>query len=159
MITENQVRTLLEDKLEGTDLYIVDVAVDAANKIRVEIDHFEGVSIKRCVEVSRYLENALDREKEDFELQVSSPGLDKGFKVMQQYHKNIGKEVELKLKEGGKLKGILTEVKDNGVKLETKRKERIEGKKKKQLIVEEQSFAFEEIEDAKIVISFGKQGS
>ena len=130
MISEKQVKALINTKLEGTDVYLVDVSIDAANRISIEIDHNDGVSIQRCVEVSRHVENALDRDTEDFELQVSSPGLDKGFKVLQQYHKNEGKEIEVKLKEGRKLKGILLSVQEDGFTIEIRKKERIEGKRK-----------------------------
>jgi ribosome maturation factor RimP len=95
----------------------------------------------------------LDREDVDFELQVTSPGLDKPFKVVQQYQKNIGKAVKSKT-EGGNIEGILKSVADEGIVIETERKERLEGKKKKIKVVEDVTLAFSDIIETKVVISF-----
>ena len=85
MITEKVIRTLIDEKLGGSETYLVDLSVSSSNQIKIELDRMEGVSIDECVAMSRHIESALDRETEDFELQVSSPGLDQPFKVFQQY--------------------------------------------------------------------------
>ena len=154
MILEQQVRELIEEKLKDSAAYLVDVKVGTANKIMVEVDHPEGMSIQGCVEISRHVEQSLDREKEDFELQVSSPGLDKGFKVFRQYQNAIGKEVEVRLKDGEKIKGTLLQANDQHIQLEWTKKEKVEGKKKKQLITHQMDFSFDQIEETKRVISF-----
>lgn len=140
--------------MEGTDLFIVDLKVSTANKIKVTIDGMSGVGIDDCVSVSRNIEHNLDREEEDFELEVTTAGLDQPFTVPQQYEKNIGKEVKLKLADGKKLTGTLLAHNDNSIEIETKRKERLEGKKKKVEIVENVTIDKDQIQETKIIISF-----
>ena len=102
MISTALIREIAENKLRENESFLVDVIISPTNKIRVTIDNFQGVSIQECVSVSRFIENQLDREAEDFELEVSSPGLDQPFKVLQQYQKYLGREVEIKFFEGKK---------------------------------------------------------
>ena len=104
--------------------------------------------------MSRHIEAGLDREKEDFELNVMSPGLSEPFKILRQYQKNIGKQVDVVSKEGKKLSGKLLKASDMGIELETKTKERVEGKKGKQLIINNINLTFNQIKETKIVISF-----
>jgi ribosome maturation factor RimP len=104
--------------------------------------------------VSRNIEHNLDRESEDFELHVSSAGLDKPFRVLAQYIKNIGREVKLVTNDGKKHEGLLTAATAEEVTLEKSRMEKIEGKKKKELIVEQLVFPMTQIKETKIVISF-----
>ena len=108
MIDKNVVTRIVDEWLEGKDYFLVDVTVSPDDKIVVEIDHAEGVWIDDCVELSRYIESKLDREEEDYELEVGSAGIGQPFKVLQQYLIHIGKEVEILTKEGKKLEGVLT---------------------------------------------------
>ena len=101
MIDKNVVTRIVDEWLEGKDYFLVDVTVSPDDKIVVEIDHAEGVWIDDCVELSRYIESKLDREEEDYELEVGSAGIGQPFKVLQQYLIHIGKEVEILTKEGG----------------------------------------------------------
>ena len=87
---------------------MVDVTVSTSNHIVVEIDTQNGVNIDFCAELSRHIESQLDREVEDYELEVGSAGLTAPFKVIEQYHKNKGNEVDVLTKEGKKITGILT---------------------------------------------------
>ena len=114
MIDKNVVTRIVDEWLEGKDYFLVDVTVSPDDKIVVEIDHAEGVWIDDCVELSRYIESKLDREEEDYELEVGSAGIGQPFKVLQQYLIHIGKEVEILTKEGKKLEGVLKN--DNDVK-------------------------------------------
>src|SRR5690554_3134367 len=102
MIDKKEIERLALERIDELDkgLFIVAISVSGNNVIQVEIDSEEGsVSIEDCVSVSRNIEHNLDREKQDFELQVSSAGLDKPFRVLKQYYKNIGNEVKVLLKE------------------------------------------------------------
>ena len=123
MITEEIVTKLVEQCIEGSDIFLVDAAVKAGNVIRVHVDRMEGISIDECVKISRFLNENLDRETEDYSLEVSSPGLGSPFKVKQQYDKNIGRHVEVLLKEGIKVTGQLQSVSDGGIVLVVKGKE------------------------------------
>ena len=95
MIDRNVVSGIVNEWLEDKDYFLVDVSVSPDDKIVVEIDHAEGVWIDDCVELSRFIESKLDREEEDYELEVGSAGIGEPFKVLQQYLIHIGKEVEV----------------------------------------------------------------
>ncbi len=102
----------------------------------------------RCAAIHRHIENSLDRETEDFELQVSSPGLDLPFGVMEQYYKNEGKKVEVIDNEGTKYTGILKNITAGGFELETEVK--VKGKTKE---VKDISFNFEQIKSTRVILT------
>ena len=154
MITKENIEDLIAGVIKEKSAFIVDIKVSLANKINVEIDSLRGFTIDDCVEVSRIIEGGLDREKEDFELEVASAGLSEPFKVVQQYQKNIGQEVEVLTKDGLKIKGILVSVLDNGFEIEESKMVKVEGKKKKQSIIEKREFSFDQVKSTKIIITF-----
>ncbi len=153
MIAKTKVLELVKEKLDSS-LFLVDVSVSTSNIIHIFVDSFEGLTIEKCIEISRHVEHSLDREEEDFELQVSSPGLTESFKVKEQYIKYKGKEVEVMTSEDVFLSGVIIETNNDGFVLETSKREKVEGHKKKQLIVEKHNLKFDEIKSAKAVISF-----
>lgn len=157
MLDREKIIVLAEERMAELDkgLFIVDLRISDANVISLEIDSETGsVSIDDCVRVSRNIEHNLDREEQDFELSVSSAGLDKPLRVLKQYPKNIGRELKVKTASGDKVEGVLTKADASGIVLQTSRKERIEGKKKKELIVEDIPLKYADIKEAKVVISF-----
>lgn len=156
MITEERVKSLIADKLEEKKCFVVEMNITTGNNINLEIDGMEGFSIQDCVDFSRAVESNLDREEEDFELHVSSPGLDKPFRVLQQYEKNAGREVRVVKDDGEVIKGELKEVSEKGIVVEYSYKEKIEGKKKKQTIVKEDEVGFDNIKETTLIISFNK---
>lgn len=144
----------MEDKLNASATYLVDVTVKPGNLIVVEIDSDGAVSIDDCAELSRYIEANLDRETEDYELEVGSAGLTSPFRVLRQYVKNIGNEVELLLKSGVKQTGVLKAAGETGIVLCVEKQVKPEGAKRKIKINEEQSFTFDEIKHAKYMLKF-----
>lgn len=157
MISKQLVRELAEERIKDRDerLFIVELTISSTNVIRLELDKTEGsVSIEDCISVSRNVEHNLDREAADFELHVSSAGLDKPLRVLAQYVKNIGRGLDVKLKSKEKTSGTLTAVDENGITLQREEKQSVEGKKKKELVVIEEKIAFSDINEAKIIISF-----
>ncbi len=154
MITADQIRTLVEEKIAGTDLFIVDIIVKPGNKIEIFIDRDSGLALEDCLSVSRHVEGSLDREKEDFALDVSSPGVGKPLKLKRQYFKNIGRTVEVKLSEGGKLEGTMTGATEEAITVLTKSKEEVEGKKGKKWVERELTLSYDQIIETKITISF-----
>ena len=96
MITAATIREIAEAHLEGTPGFIVDVRISEGNHIRVLLDHDVATSIEHCMDLHRQLESSLDREAEDFSLDVSSPGLDQPLMLHRQYVKNIGRHVQVK---------------------------------------------------------------
>jgi ribosome maturation factor RimP len=104
--------------------------------------------------MSRHVESNLDREKEDFELHVSSPGLDRPLKTLRQYKKYTGKELSVATRDGKKYSGKLLKASEEGIELESRSKEAVEGKKGKQLIIRNINLTFNQIKETKVVISF-----
>lgn len=144
----------MAEKIEGTDYYILEVDIKPGNNIKVELESMGPVSISDCVDISRQIEHNLDRDAEDFSLQVTSPGLDKPLRDHRQYMKNVGRNLKIQRTEGSELEGELIAANEEGVKVFTKRKERVPGKKKKITIEEEVELSYAEIRQAKIKINF-----
>jgi len=154
MIFKEIVNQTITDYLKDTGYYLVDLNITNDNRISVEIDAFEGVEIDFCAELSRYVESTLDREVEDFELQVGSAGLTEPFKVLKQYEKNIGNEVEVLTKAGKKLSGILTEANETNFILQIEKTEKPEGSKRKITVQEDITFNYSDIKYTKYIIRF-----
>jgi ribosome maturation factor RimP len=154
MIDRAKVNYFLVEILEETDLFLVDLTVKPSNKIQIEIDSVKGVSIDECAMVSSALEAKLNRNVEDFELEVSSPGLGQPFKILQQYQKNIGKQVSVLLKDGTKYTGKLLEADSLQVKVETKEKMKVEGRKKPEMVIAEKEILINDIKIIKAIINF-----
>ncbi len=154
MVEKNTVCKLVEERLASSNLYLVDVEIKPGNLIVVEIDSDQAIGIDDCVELSRYLESNLDREVEDYELEVGSAGITSPFKVLRQYVKNIGNEVEILLKKGVKLTGVLKSADECGVVVTVERQEKPEGSKRKVTVQEDFSYPFEEIKYTKYLIRF-----
>lgn len=154
MITKEQITGIIADKLEEDDVYIVDLVVGVGNLINVSIDSYSGVNISYCVDISRMIEGAFDREEEDFQLVVTTASLSEPFKVWKQYKKNEGNEVMVCLNNGQRLSGVMKTVETNFIVIETTSKVKVEGKKKKQTVVEDHKYGFEDIKTTEIVIKF-----
>lgn len=153
MIDKELLKEIAEKELNGTSLYLVDISVSSGNKIVVEIDSDEGVGIDDCVNLSRKIEQHFDRDVEDFELEVGSSGLTTPFKIVRQYEKNLGNEVEVLTKNGRKLHGLLKSCNESEFVLLTKKKEKIEGQKKPVEVEKEEIFLYEEVKYTKYQIS------
>ena len=107
MISKELITSLVEESLQDTDLFLVDVRVKPSNVIEVYVDADSAVNIDQCVAISRYVEGKLDRDAEDFELNVYSWGLSGALKLDRQLKKYVGQDVEVKTKELGKFQGKL----------------------------------------------------
>ena len=154
MIEKNTIRQLAEEKLAASNYFVVDVDIKPGNVIVVEIDSDKAVSIDDCAELSRYIEEHLDRDAEDFELEVGSAGITSPFKVLRQYRKNIGNEVEMLLKAGKKLTGILKDANEENVTLTVEKQVKPEGAKRKITVEEDQTYSYDEIKYTKYLIRF-----
>lgn len=148
------IKTIAESVLEARNLFLVDLKLSKDNTIELFIDSLNGVNIQTCIEISREIESHLDREKEDFELTVSSAGIGYPFKVNGQFQKNLDKAVEIKLKDNTRLGGLLKSFNDESVTLELEEKKLVEGSKKKQLVRTEKTIKREEIREIRDVIKF-----
>jgi len=130
MIDKKVVQNLVEEWLKDNDYFLVDVSVSADDKIVVEIDHADGVWIDDCVELSKFIEDHLNRDEEDYELEVGSAGLGQPFKVPQQYINHVGDDVEVLTPEGKKIKGVLKSVNEPEFTVTTIQKVKNEGDKR-----------------------------
>lgn len=154
MIDKETVRKIVEESIADTDLFVVEVKVSPANEIVVELDSPESMDVDTCADIARAIEAGLDRDVEDYELEVGSAGLTSPFKVKGQYLKNIGNEVEVLTTDGRKFSGILTEVTDDGFTVEVERKEKPEGAKRPVKVMRPETTAFSETKQVKYVINF-----
>ena len=154
MIEKKTVSQIVEEWLEGKDYFLVEVTVSPDDKIVVEIDHAEGVWIEDCVELSRFIESKLNREEEDYELEVGSAGIGQPFKVLQQYYNHVGSDVEVLTKDGRKLTGVLKDADEEKFVVAVQKKVKVAGAKRPKLMEEDETFRYDEIKYTKYLISF-----
>ena len=160
MISKQFIQNVIEGELSDLGVFLIDLQVNNANSIKVLLDSEQGVKISECVKISKSIEQKIDREEEDFDLEVSSYGVFSPFKTLLHYTKNLGKEVEIFLVEGKNFKGVLNKVKadDNEtvdfIEVLTKKKQKIEGKKKKVEVEEIIKIDIKEIKKVKLIPKF-----
>ena len=152
MIDKNVVRKFVDEWLSDKEYFLVGIEISPDDKIVVEIDHADGVWIEDCVALSRYIEERLSRDEEDYELEVGSAGLGQPFKVVQQYMNFVGKEVEVMDADGKKYQGVLKSVDGNDFVVTVKVK--VEGKKRPQLMDVDHAFKMDNVKYTKYLISF-----
>ena len=150
MISKERVKELALEKITELGYFLVDVKVSATNDITILFDKNDGVVVKDCLIVSRHIEGNLDRDIEDYQLTVCSPGIDKPFVVTEQYQKNIGRDVKVKTTTGEKIKGKLISF-DEVLVVETERKK---NNKKKELLKEQINIPIDKIKETKLIIKF-----
>ncbi len=147
MLDKNEIEEIVNKSITGTDKFLVDISVSSTNVVEVFVDGDNGISIQECVKISRLIESSFDRDVEDYELRVSSPGLNKPFKMIRQYKKYVNREIEVVNNDDKKVKGVLKSVSENGFELERKK-----GKKEKERVLEE--YLFDNIKEAKPFVGF-----
>jgi len=150
-----KVKNLLDNALnENDNLFLIELKFLADNKIYVEVDSDKGVSLKECIRISREIEHNLDREEEDFSLEVTSPDVANPLKVKRQYIKNINRILNVKLKDNKSVQGELKNVSENEIELEWKAREPKPIGKGKITVVKNKVIQFEDILEAKVKIIF-----
>ena len=148
MIRTEIIEELATGFLEKTDKYLVGITVKPGNLIIITIDGDSNVKIEDCIILSKFIESNLDRDSEDFELRVTSYGADSPLKLKRQYIKNIGRNLLVTTTSNSKEKGRLTEVNDDSIVIAAEMKKKTE---------KEESFKtlrFDEINEAKVILSF-----
>lgn len=154
MISEQSIKQIVADFIKGTDTFLVQVKVKLGNKIEVFVDEPNHISIERCREISKHIEASLDRDREDFELMVSSPGIDEPFKVEEQYQKYKGKQVSVLKTDGIKLIGSLANIANDAIEIETKTTERKQAGKGRQTSIENITITLHTIKETKLILPF-----
>ena len=154
MIDKNSVKTLVEEWLKDNEYFLVDVMQTSDDRIVVEIDHADGVWIEDCADLSRFLQEKLGEELDDYELEVGSAGLGQPFKVAQQYLNHVGKTVEVLTNDGKKIQGTLTKVDGDKFTVTVKEKQRLEGKKRPEMVDVDKEFSMDEVKSTKYLLAF-----
>lgn len=152
MISEKRVHELVEEKIKGSELFIVEVKVSGGNRISIALDRPTKLNVDDCAEVSRYVEAGLNRDVEDFEITVSSPGLEQPLKVLNQFLKHQGRNVRVVMKDGRLLRGKMNSANEEGITLEVFRENK--KKNKEQTQNEILNLKYPEIKETKIEITF-----
>lgn len=154
MIGKDIVKKIVEEYLKDSDRYLVDLHISDDNRIVIEIDSEKGISIDDCISLTKHIESVLNRDEEDYELEVSSAGITSPFKHIRQYRKNIGNEVEVLSKDGKKHKGVLKTVDEDTFSIAIEKQVKPEGAKKKITVEETTTFSYAEIKYTKYIIRF-----
>jgi ribosome maturation factor RimP len=122
------VEKLLLAKLEELNLFLVELNMGADGKISISADGMENITVDQCTQIARYLRGELGEAADNFEITVSSPGLDNPFTHMNQYKKNVGKSVEVLTAEGNKLEGKITTANENEIVINLFKKRNLKNK-------------------------------
>ncbi len=155
MIDKKLIETLVKEALgENKELFLLDLQISTDNKIKILIDGDSGVPLKECIRVSRAVEHNLDREENDFSLEVSSPNISDPITVIRQYKKNLNRTLQVVLNDDTKIEGKLIETDDKGIKLTWKAREPKPIGKGKITVTHEREIQYEEIKIAKVKITF-----
>jgi len=151
---KEKVKSLLDKALEEyPSLFLIDFTVGGDNTIRVVLDGDQGVDLQDCMNISRAIEHNLDREEEDFSLEVTSAGATSPLRLPRQYKKNIGRKI--KVRTGAEeLEGTLIQTSENSITLEWKAREPKPVGKGKVTVQKKQEIAFSDIQEAKVILKF-----
>ncbi|MEW2920181.1 ribosome assembly cofactor RimP [Muricauda sp. ANG21] len=151
---KEKVKSLLDKALEEhPSLFLIDFTVGGDNNIRVILDGDTGVNLQDCMDISRAIEHNLDREEEDFSLEVTSAGATSPLLLPRQYHKNIGRKIKVRT-EAEELEGTLTQASENSITLEWKAREPKPVGKGKVTVQKKQEIAYSDIQQAKVILKF-----
>ena len=152
MIDKAELTDVINQALDGSDMFLVDVTVTPDNVIDVEIDADRDITIDDCQRLNDIVLAKFDRDVEDYELTIGSCGLTTPFKVLRQYSKNVGNAVEVLTADGRKLKGALANAGDDQFTITIEVKEKVEGKKRPQLVQKDIALKYDEVKYTKNII-------
>lgn len=154
MIDKKELQSFVEDQLRDSEYFLTDLKVTPSNEITVEIDSLTPGDIEECVKLTRTIEDAFDRDVEDYELEVGTAGLTSPLKVPRQYEKFIGQDLEVLTADGRKLHGMLRKADENGIILAIQQKVKKEGSKKPVIETSELDIPFSNIKKAVYDLKF-----
>ena len=155
MIDKQELKTWVDDKLQGTGYELITLQVSAQNDILIEVDKMEGVDVDFCAELNHYLVEQLDAQGvEDYSLEVGSVSLTAPFVAKMQYQKHLGHDVEVLAADGKKYRGVLVSVDEATFALEAEVMVQVEGKKRKQKEIQTLTFAYDAVKYTKYDLKF-----
>lgn len=152
MVKNKEIENIVKDELNSDDYFIVGIQ-NKQDTIKVIVDGYKGIDLDKCGEITRKLRSSLGEKVDDYNIEVTSPGLTSAFQVTDQYKKNIGQKVETLLKTGEKITGKLQEVNPDNILIEEKKRIKTD-KNKKKTVREEKTIKFDDIKYTKLIISF-----
>lgn len=154
-MNQERVKELVKEALEeNDDLFLIELSFQSNNKIYIEVDGDNGVNLKECIRISRHVEHNLDREEEDFGLEVTSPDVSNPLKVVRQYKKNVGRILNVVTIDSEKYEGKLTDANEDTIKLEWKAREPKPIGKGKVTVSKSVALKYDKIKEAKVKIIF-----
>jgi len=148
------IRQLIADYLKDGDCYLVSLSISDDNRIEVIIDSDGSVSLEQCAELNKYLNEHLDRDAEDYELEVSSAGLTSPLVLPRQFRKNIGNPVVALTTDGRKIHATLTAADDNNIELAYQVKQQLPGSKRKTLVEQKENFTYQQLKQVTYDLKF-----
>ena len=154
MITKEHILNIANDHLKNSQVFVTGIRIGSDNQINLFIDGDTGVTIKDCVELSRLIEKSLDRDKNDFALDVSSHGAATPLILPRQYPKHVGRNFEIKLKDDSKLEGVLLSSNDDEIKIEFSLRENKPIGKGKITVVKEEVIKYSQIKESKVKLKY-----
>lgn len=154
MISDNYIKSIINDEIRSRNLFLIDIKINSVNKINVFIDSMKGVTIEECATLSFIIKEKLNKHLDDYALEISSPGLDKSLVLPVQYKKNLGRDLDIITKDGNKTTGKLTQVFRNGIEIKTEVTKRKKSNKKKEHVIKKHVFDFADIKSAKVIVLF-----
>lgn len=156
IMDKDSLKAFVEGRLEGTPYYLIDVREEPGDRYVVEIDSDEGVDIDFCSDLVRAVDEEFPRDDDgdDYELEVGSAGLTSPFKILRQYQKNIGQDVEVLTKDGRKLHGVLRKADPESFSIEYKVKEKPEGAKRPVEVDHEETFGYGDVKSVQVDLKF-----
>lgn len=151
MVDRTVIENMLEEHLKDSPLFLIDVLVKSGNVILVFIDSDNEVTISDCARISRFIETNLDRAREDYELRVSSAGIDHPYRFLRQYRKNQGRRVQVQMVDGTLVSGVLKQVNEQFIEIQLSRP----GKRKKEQDEILHRIPMDQIKETKGIVAFG----
>ncbi len=154
MTFKEKVSGILEEALEQKpSLFLIDLTITDAFKIIVTLDGDNGVTLQDCIDVSRVVENGLDREEQDFLLEVASAGATSPLRMPRQFKKNIGRKLKVTTA-AEKIEANITDANDEFIVLEWTAREPKQIGKGKETVQKRAEIKYEDIKEAIVIITF-----
>lgn len=151
----SKVKALVDEALEkNSSLFLIDLSISLENKIKVTVDGDNGVPLSECIRISRNVEHNLDREEEDFSLEVTTPDISQPLSEKRQYVKNIGRILKVKTISDDRIEGNLVTANDDQIELRWKAREPKPIGKGKVTVEKTATILYKDIKEAKVKIVF-----
>ena len=155
MAFKEKVEQLLKESLlEKPEIFLVDLTITDSFKIIISLDGDNGVNLQDCIDISRAVENNIDREEQDFSLEVASAGLSSPLKLVRQYKKNIGRSLKVKTTSSEEIEAKLVAADDEKITLEWEAREPKKVGKGKETVDKKAEILYENIKEAIVIVSF-----